>query len=155
MPPAPTPASGSGGAFTVTVDITAAKALLASISGPALQLKLGQALGSTALFGERIIAGATPVKTGALRASIRATQAGPLAWRIASPLPYVAFVEGGTRAHTIAPKHGKFLRFESSGGVVFARRVNHPGTSARKMFANSIPRIQAELQNALTRALQP
>lgn len=149
--PAPTPAGG-GGALTVTVDVSKAKAALAGLSGPMLAAKLGLALSQAALFGERTVAGFTPVKTGALRASIHATQTGPLGWKIASPLPYARMVEEGTRAHTILP-HGRVLRFEGSGGVVYARRVNHPGTRGRKMFAQSVPRIQAELQAAIARTV--
>lgn len=44
------------------------------------------------------------------------------------------FNEYGTRPHVIRPKRGKALRFQTGGRVVFARRVNHPGTPARPWF---------------------
>jgi hypothetical protein len=136
--------------IVVSVDISAAKAVLDGLSGPQMAGKLETALHATALLGERTVVGFTPVRTGALRASIHATRTGSLAWKIASPLPYARFVEEGTRAHVIRP-HGKFLRFQASGGVVYARRVNHPGTKARRMFEQSVPRIQSELQQAIAR----
>lgn len=53
------------------------------------------------------------------------------------------FLERGTRPHIIRPRKGKFLRFAPKGSpvrlsgapkvgseVVFARKVNHPGTKA-------------------------
>ena len=44
---------------------------------------------------------------------------------------YASFVEKGTRPHVILPKNGKFLRWEQpQGDFHFARRVNHPGTTA-------------------------
>lgn len=60
------------------------------------------------------------------------------------------YVSGGTRPHRIMPKKGKALRFRgsyraktspgvigskaggASGGEVFSKGVNHPGTKARK-----------------------
>lgn len=43
---------------------------------------------------------------------------------------YAQYVSSGTRPHVILPKRGKALRFVVAGKVVFARRVNHPGTRA-------------------------
>lgn len=52
------------------------------------------------------------------------------------------FIEGGTRAHDIRPKRARALRFATGSGVrlsgrprkgagvVFAKRVHHPGTKA-------------------------
>jgi hypothetical protein len=35
----------------------------------------------------------------------------------------------GSLPHVIRPKRGKFLRFQWKGKMVFARKVNHPGTT--------------------------
>lgn len=43
--------------------------------------------------------------------------------------PYAGFVAEGTRPHQIVPVSAKALRFEVGGDVVFAARVNHPGTA--------------------------
>jgi hypothetical protein len=49
--------------------------------------------------------------------------------RIFSNKKHAPFVEYGTKPHVILPRNAKFLRFVvRGGGVVFARKVNHPGT---------------------------
>lgn len=44
--------------------------------------------------------------------------------------PYGPFVHEGTKAHTIAPKRRKYLRWVPTGGngFVFAKSAHHPGT---------------------------
>jgi hypothetical protein len=131
--------------LTVTVDLKAVLPLLAGLSGPEAPLKLGACLREAALFGERQVADRTPVRTGAARASIQATQVGPLAWRIASPLSYITPLEEGSRPHVIRPRRGRFLAFVIGGRRVFARSVRHPGTTAARMFARSVPVIEAAI----------
>jgi hypothetical protein len=138
--------------ITITVNAAPALAALRALSGPGMQGKMTTALREAALFGERTVVGFTPVKTGALRASITNQQQGALGWRIFSPLTYAPMVEGGTRPHTITPR-GKFLRFVSGGSVVYARRVAHPGTKAHRMFARAVPAITAQLPAIVARAL--
>lgn len=76
--------------------------------------------------------GEAPARTGAFRASIVAKQRveGPsvvITLEAASPL--ATYITGGTRPHVILPRNASVLRFEVAGGrIVFARRVNHPGT---------------------------
>lgn len=137
---------------SIEVDVSKAVAALQALSGAQMERKLSMALHEAALFGERTVVGFTPVKTGALRASIMASPSGSLGWKIASPLPYVVPVELGTKAHVIRP-HGKVLRFTTGNGVVFARQVNHPGTKGRRMFAQSVPKIEAELVKIVARIL--
>jgi hypothetical protein len=48
--------------------------------------------------------------------------------------PHARYVDEGTPAHLIVPRSARVLRFEADGGVVFARRVNHPGTSPTGWF---------------------
>lgn len=139
------------GPLTITVDASKAIAALGALSGPGMQAKLSMGLREAALLGEREVAGKTPVRTGALRASVKATQQGPLAWKIASPLPYAAIVEGGSRPHTITPKRAKLLSFQVGGARVFARRVNHPGTRAVGMFKQGAATLQAALPGILAR----
>lgn len=67
------------------------------------------------------------------------------------------FVEAGTRPHVIVPRSGSALRFVGSGGrisqpapnsriatraggVVFVKRVNHPGTPPRPWFRPVVDR---------------
>lgn len=44
-------------------------------------------------------------------------------------IDYTAYENYGTRPHTIAARNKQYLRFVTkSGQLVFAKRVNHPGT---------------------------
>lgn len=78
------------------------------------------------------------------------------------------FVEEGTRPHVIRPRSGSALRFVGgsgrisqpgpnqriatrSGGVVFAKVVNHPGTSARPWFRPVVERFGEFLERAAAR----
>ena len=79
----------------------------------------------------------TPVKSGKLRASTkRDIDLGPNTIitliqdaPTADGFPYGWYVRNGTDPHEIRPKRAQALRFEINGEVVFAKRVNHPGTS--------------------------
>lgn len=74
--------------------------------------------------------GLAPVDTGHLKNSGFAEQAGTDA-RVGFTADYSRYVEFGTAPHEISAKPGGFLRFAGRSGVVFARRVNHPGTRAQ------------------------
>lgn len=139
----------------LTIDVSKAVVALRAISGPGMQTKLNGALREAALYGERAVVGFTPVKTGALRASIGSRQQGALGWKISSSLTYAPMVEEGTRAHTIRPRGGKFLRFTVGGSVVYARSVRHPGSKGAKMFARSVPLITAQLPAIVAKVLRP
>lgn len=138
---------------TVQVDLKPALAALDGVGGPVLARKLGGIVREAALFGERQVAGRTPVRTGVLRASVRATQVGPLAWKIASPVAYAPAVEDGSRPHTIRPRRGKYLVFVVGGRRVFARSVHHPGMTGRHMFAQSVPAVVSALPGIVDRHL--
>lgn len=47
---------------------------------------------------------------------------------------HASMVVDGTKAHTIEARRKRFLRFEAGGGIVFARRVSHPGTAPNPTF---------------------
>jgi hypothetical protein len=93
---------------------------------------------------------AVGVDTGTLRRSLThepATFAGGVArGRWGTNVPYAKWHNDGTRPHVILPK-GKALAWQGSGvfgpvlrgfsgkrggGMIFAARVNHPGTKGRK-----------------------
>lgn len=72
--------------------------------------------------------GFAPHDTGKLAASIHIDRIGPSAWAVKATAPYAAAVHEGSRPHEIRP-HGKVLRFPTrGGGIVFAPKVQHPGT---------------------------
>lgn len=49
----------------------------------------------------------------------------------------------GTRPHLILPRRRKVLKFTVGGSVVFARRVNHPGTKAQYLTRQVQRRVDA------------
>ena len=54
------------------------------------------------------------------------------------------FADEGTRPHVIRPKRAKVLRFTTSAGVVFAKKVNHPGQKAQYLTK----KVQAKVNTA-------
>ena len=72
-----------------------------------------------------------------------AATAGGTSVAIGSDNPVAAFIEHGTRPHTIAARNARALRFNTSGGVVFARSVQHPGTKPNPVLGNALERSQA------------
>ncbi|HEX5076800.1 MAG TPA: hypothetical protein VFW03_26570 [Gemmatimonadaceae bacterium] len=50
--------------------------------------------------------------------------------RLSNAKPYAKAIDGGARAHVIMAKRAKTLRFIGRSGVVFRKRVNHPGNKA-------------------------
>ncbi len=81
-------------------------------------------------------------KTGNLGRSIVLGAVTPKTVTTEARANYAAFVEFGTRPHEISPRAAKALRWAAPGGarltgsprkgagVIFARRVHHPGTRA-------------------------
>lgn len=71
-------------------------------------------------------------------------------FRIILPDVYSRFVIPGTRAHVILPRHAKVLRFVVGGQVVFAMRVQHPGTKPNPFHERALnkwrPEARAQLQ---------
>lgn len=53
--------------------------------------------------------------------------------------PYAIYVHEGTRGHAIEPRTRTVLRFTVGGDVVFARRVQHPGTKANPFLRKALP----------------
>lgn len=73
----------------------------------------------------------SPYKSGKLRRSIAPRFHNIMKGEVSTHTPYAAYVEYGTRPHTIVPRRAKVLAFKSGGSMVFARKVNHPGFSGR------------------------
>ncbi len=73
--------------------------------------------------------------------------------RITNPKPYASAIDQGARPHVITPKRGKFLRFVGRNGIVFARRVNHPGNRPYRFLYNATDAAGRGFQRELTRAL--
>jgi hypothetical protein len=68
-----------------------------------------------------------PVDTSNLKNSMT-HQVESNAVKIGSPVDYAPHVELGTKPHVIEPKNAKALAFKIGGELIFAKKVNHPGT---------------------------
>lgn len=85
-----------------------------------------------------------PVRTGRLKRSIYMRQGlrGRVQYvQVGSDVKYAYDVHEGTRRHTIKATPGRLLRFNVGGRVVYAKKVNHPGSKARKYL--TIPMTRA------------
>lgn len=72
-----------------------------------------------------------PVRTGKMRDSIQIKVMSDRVI-IGPNVEYAGYVEFGTEPHVIKPKTaGGVLAFRVGGKLVFARKVNHPGTQAQ------------------------
>ncbi len=52
---------------------------------------------------------------------------------------YIMPHHDGARPHIIRPRRAKALRFVIGGRVVFARKVNHPGSVGTQFLRNALP----------------
>lgn len=68
---------------------------------------------------------------------------------ILSPTPYSAIIEGGSRAHEIWARRKTFLRFVVGGQVIFARKVNHPGTRPYPFMGPAAIKADAVLRKVI------
>jgi hypothetical protein len=71
-----------------------------------------------------------PVKTGKTRASIRRRNASQKKASVVGFYP-VNFIDAGTKAHTIKPRHRKALKFSEGGRPIFRKKVHKPAQAAR------------------------
>lgn len=102
------------------------------------------------------------VRSGALKASVAAALAfsgdAVEAEVGSSGVPYAAIQEHGgrTAAHDIEPVKAKALAFAGVGGLVFARRVNHPGSTipARAPFGSALDALRDEIAGGLKQAVR-
>ena len=88
--------------------------------------------------------------TGKLAQSIFGSQSKSLMMgRVGTTLKYGAFLEVGTRPHTIMPKRKKMLAFGAGGKWVFARRVSHPGTAKRPYLLSTVRMYRVQINSII------
>jgi hypothetical protein len=64
---------------------------------------------------------------------------GDLEGIVGAKAKYALFVHEGTRPHVILPRHAKMLVFKGrSGKMVYATKVNHPGTMANPFLVRAL-----------------
>lgn len=75
-----------------------------------------------------------------LRSHFGPRRVGPASFELGFAAEHSSFPDTGTRPHVIRPRRKKVLRFVVDGRVVFARRVNHPGTTGDRGFTDATSR---------------
>jgi phage gpG-like protein len=93
--------------------------------------------------------------SGALSRSLRSVGANNESVAVTSALPYAAYQHAGgkTRPHVIKPKNG-VLRFGAGGGIRFAAKVNHPGsTNPAREFVGFGRAEETQLEGDIVRYL--
>lgn len=90
-----------------------------------------------------------------LRETIQLSRATPsmLYARVHTESPIMVFREKDTRAHIIEARDAKALRFVRRGKVVFAKRVNHPGTRGLHIWQKTDTAVRERLYRAIDRAI--
>ena len=106
-------------------DVSELKARLEYLSKPEQKTKCLEAL---AEYCAEVMRQEAPEVTGELKNSIIVEKIGELTYVVGPTVEYSIYVEYGTGPHIIEPRHARALRFETEEGIVFAKRVRHPGT---------------------------
>jgi len=107
-------------------------------------------------MGVRVTREQAPERTGRLKSTVRA-ETGQNHVNIivgGSQAPYARFLEFGTRPHRILPRYKKALRFETEEGIVFARRVMHPGVRGLFYLKRAAEMLGGELAENLGRLVK-
>ncbi len=72
-------------------------------------------------------------------------------------VPYAAIQEfgGKTAAHEIVATNAKALAFNAAGGLVFAKRLHHPGSNipSRSYLASSLTELRDEIESGFKSAI--
>lgn len=99
---------------------------------------------------ERELRRTNPVDTGNMRDKTTVREqvsAGGVRVVAVVDTDYAIYVSEGTRPHIIRPRPPrKALRFTVGGRVVYAAKVNHPGTRPNPWFRDSVRRLPEMVQ---------
>ena len=90
---------------------------------------------------------------GPLYRSVRLSTTDKSATVYTQGIPYAKIQEEGgiTRAHPIVPRTASILAFEGPAGLVFAKRVNHPGSNipARPYASLALTQLRGEFDDGI------
>lgn len=92
-----------------------------------------------------------PKKTGEFAQNLRQEQfslPNGAGFRVLIPTPLGRWIIDGTPAHVIAA-HGRALRFQWGGEIVFFRSVNHPGTKPDNFIGRAYTAWRPDAQERL------
>jgi hypothetical protein len=93
----------------------------------------------------------TPVDTGRLRSSISIEKDTDGNWFIGTNVDYAEYVELGSKPHKITPKEKKALKFKIGGKDIFAKSVQHPGTTGHGMFKKGVLKAETLIKEHFKR----
>jgi len=115
---------------------------------------IDDALLETALDVEAGAKRRAPVDTGTLRGDIRTRKARPGVYYTGNTVEYAPAMEYGSQPHLITPTDADALRFKVDGEVVFASRVNHPGTEAQPYLRPALAAVRKDLPENIAAELE-
>lgn len=109
----------------------------------------------------KVTGGVLQTHSGALAASILSSidddESGTTLTASSAGVPYAAIQElgGKTAAHEIIATNAKALAFSAQGGLVFTKKVNHPGSiiPPRSYLASSLSELRDEIESGLKSAI--
>jgi hypothetical protein len=87
------------------------------------------------------------IDTGRLRNSIQLVESKYRSLpsvRIGTNVDYAMIIHDGSRPHVILPRNASVLAWRGNGGMVFAKRVNHPGFPANPFLKDGLRRGMAK-----------
>lgn len=121
----------------------------------AFQADAKQALGQAAAMAVQSAQTSTRYKsrTGELAKSIRRVPMGAWSWKIMATAGHAAYVEFGTKPHTITARKARALRFVQHGQIRFAHSVRHPGTKATHFVWRAVDASGDVLEDMLAKAV--
>jgi HK97 gp10 family phage protein len=142
----------------IQIKLLNAKELAAAFrKAPSIAIKeFGKAIGKTAFKIEGDAKRKAPVNKesggGNLRQSISSRTSSASAV-VAATAKYAAYVDQGTRPHTINVVNSRVLANKRTGQF-FGRVVHHPGTRKQPFFTDAVEGNQDFFNNTMTSALQ-
>jgi hypothetical protein len=98
-------------------------------------------------LGRQMLRARAPFRTGAFRQSVNDRQEASAGSRLVmfySQVSYAKYIIGGTGPHPIAARNARALRWTGNSGhgaVMFAKRVNHPGTRPNRFAEDAMAAI--------------
>jgi len=118
-----------------------------------LQKKIDGALTKAAIYVEKELKKAVPVKTGHLKRSITHEVHGDYA-EIGTNVEYAKYVEYGTPPHDIVPKDKKALAFKKGGKKIVVKKVRHPGTRPQMPFRKTLMKVAKPVSKIFEKELK-
>jgi hypothetical protein len=78
---------------------------------------------------------------------------GKLETSVRNEHPLMKYVEEDTKPHVIEAKNKKSLAFKVKGKLVFAKKVNHPGTKGKYSFLHAWEFFQGTIQPSVQQSI--